>query len=419
MSIKKLLVLDTSFALEAIRNRGLQESVTCRDLDGYFEHVWSVHPFASLVSDPNSVKWSGFAEFHRLTERHTFIDGKMGRFSWLEWLPKLNFLLGQIALITRLIYLIKRENISVVRAADPLYNGLIGLIISKLTGVPLLVRVGANHDKSFETTGTPMMPRLFPSRRIEKAVGRFVLERAECVAGANQDNLDFAIANGAHLERTTLFRYGNLIDRLHFTDLDCRSEMTGWLEENNIAPKKFLMFVGRLEPVKHPDDPIKVLAELKRRGHEVKLLMVGDGQLRDQLSDLATNLGISDQVVFCGNQNQGFLASMYPLAAVVLSPHTGRALAEAALAGAKIVAYDVDWQGEMVESGITGELVAHMDWMQMADAANRILNDSIYAHRIGSGARDRALEMMDPDLLDEHERATYTRLLNDVSLEKL
>ena len=45
-----LLVLDTSYSLEDITKRGILDSVTCRDLDGYFKHVYSVHPFASIVT---------------------------------------------------------------------------------------------------------------------------------------------------------------------------------------------------------------------------------------------------------------------------------------------------------------------------------------------------------------------------------
>jgi glycosyltransferase involved in cell wall biosynthesis len=409
--MRKLLVIDTAFSFQAIRFRGLEDSVTCRDLNGYFSHVWSVHPFGSLVSD-NLVEFFGSPDVHQINKTHTFIDGKFGRFSSLKFTPKLNFILAQIELIIRLVYLIKKERISVVRAADPLYNGLLGFVLSRVTRIPLLVRVGANHDKIFETTGKPMMPRLFPSRSIEKKIGQFVLARADCVAGANQDNLNFAIANAARPERTTLFRYGNLIDKLHFSAPDSRNVMIDWLKERNLASYKFLLYVGRLEPVKHADDVVKVLGELRRRGHKLNLLMVGDGQMRDNLVNLASEIGVSDDVVFCGNQNQSFLASIFPLAAVVLSPHTGRALTEAALAGARVVAYDIDWQREMIESGVTGELVQHKDWMQMANATDKILKSPPYAKSIGDALRKRALLMMDPDKLDEHERNTYSIILD-------
>ena len=49
-----LLVLDAAYTLEMIRERGLESSITCRDLDGYFAHVFSVHPFATLLTSPDS-----------------------------------------------------------------------------------------------------------------------------------------------------------------------------------------------------------------------------------------------------------------------------------------------------------------------------------------------------------------------------
>src|SRR5207249_3226718 len=44
----RLLVLDTSYSLEAIRANRTEASVTCRDLGGFFDRVWTVHPFATL-----------------------------------------------------------------------------------------------------------------------------------------------------------------------------------------------------------------------------------------------------------------------------------------------------------------------------------------------------------------------------------
>src|SRR5947208_12743681 len=110
-------------------------------------------------------------------------------------------MLSQMDLFLRLAGLIRRERISVIRTGSPLYIGLFAWGLSRVTGIPFVIRVGANHDKYFQTTGQPLEPRLMRSRRIEKLVERFVLRRADLVAGANQDNLDFALANGARPER--------------------------------------------------------------------------------------------------------------------------------------------------------------------------------------------------------------------------
>ena len=117
-------------------------------------------------------------------------------------------------------------------------------------------------------------------------------------------------------------------------------------------------------------------------------------------------------VFFCGNQDQNWISSVIPFAEVVLSPHTGRALTEAALGGAPICAYDVDWQSELIESGISGELVPFEDYNQMAKITIKLLQDREYARKIGDGARGKALKMMNPEKLNNHEIKFYEKLIS-------
>lgn len=407
--VRKLLVLDTSYAWEEILARGIQHSVTCRDLDGFFEHVWTVHPFASLLESGTSK--FGRPETYSPAPRHTFINGKIGWFAKLRRLGTLNFLLGQSAIFVELAALIRREKISAIRAGDPLYCGLMGLALSRLCGIPLVVRVNANYDEAYEVTGRTMMPRLFPWRRLEKAVFGFVLSKADLVAAVNSDNLNFAVANRARPERSTVFRYGNLIDKQHLAAPETRERNWSVLSDVWDAPTPFLLSVSRLEPLKCPDQSIRAFAELRRRGHDIKLAMVGNGHLRESLGTLTRELGVEDHVAFFGNRDQAWLARVIPMASAVMSPCTGRALSECAFGGAPIAAYDLDWQRELIITGETGELAPAGDWSKLADGIERFLNDSAYARTVGQAVRKRAFDMLDPATLDQHERGEYERLL--------
>ena len=51
----KLIVIDTSYTLEDVYKKKLYQAIYSRDLGGFFHKVWSVHPFASLVTGS---KWS-------------------------------------------------------------------------------------------------------------------------------------------------------------------------------------------------------------------------------------------------------------------------------------------------------------------------------------------------------------------------
>ena len=406
-----LLVLDAAYTLEMIRVRGLEASITCRDLDGFFAEVFSVHPFATLLTSPEWGERYGPPQWYRLNDRNTVIEGRIGRFAWLGWLFPVNFLIGQIGLFITLVRLIRRERVAVIRVGDPLYLGLFGLALKAVTRRPLLIRVNGNNDKVRASTGQAMYPRFFRSIAVERRIEAFVFPRADVVAAPNQDNVDFAVSCGARLERTTVFRYGNLLAPEHRQPPSERGIDRPLFDRLGIEPGKYMLCIGRLQAVKFPDDAVRVLAGVIAAGHDVKLLFAGDGDMRGELTRLAESLGVSDRLVIGGNQNQAALAQLNAHCALVLSPLTGRALSESALGGAPLVAYDLDWQGDLVRNGETGALVPFRDVAALTAAAAAMLADPQRARLLGAGARARALAMLDPAMLDAHERDTYTRLL--------
>lgn len=409
-NVRKLLVLDSSYSLEAIRSRSLEDSVTCRDLKGFFEHVWTVHPFATLVTSDEWASKCGTPEVCSLAPNHTFIEGKVGRFSALQGLPKLNFFLSQINIFIQLVRLIRKEEISVVRVGDPHFLGIFGWGLSRLCRIPLAIRIAANYDLNYTVVGDMGSPKLFRARWVEKIIERFVLKRADLVACPSKNYMEFSLSNGAKPSSTVLFRYGNLIDKRHLVDPKHRPDGTAFLEELGLKNKRFLLAIGRLVSLKHPEHVIRILAELRLRGYDIKAALVGDGSLREELIALAGELGVEGEIVFCGNRDQQWLSMIIPHAAVVVSAFTGRALSEAAFGAAPIVAYDLDWQDELIQTGETGELVPELEWKKMAGSVETFLTNPEYACSMGKAVRQRALEMLDPEKLDQIERSAYQKL---------
>lgn len=405
---RHLLTLEGDYSLNSIRGRGLEHLITVRDLDGFFEHVWSVNPFVG--ADRSEADSSGFGppSVTRIAPRHTFIEGKVGYCTALSKVPILNFILAQCALVFRLSRLIRDERIGVIRASEPYYLGLMGLVLARLHQVPLVVRLIANYDGDF-WAGAPIYPRLFRWRWVEKLIDRYVLKRADLVAAGNEGIREYALANGAPEDRTTVFLVGHLIDPLHFFDepgrrADVRDEL-------GLGDRPFVVCVSRLEKVKHPEDVLLVLAEAKKRVPALAAVLVGDGSMRGELERRAVELGLEQDVIFAGNRDQRWIARALASAAVVLSPLTGRALVEAALSGTAIVAYDVDWQSELVRSGETGVLVPFRDTTRMAEATCELLANEDMAATLGKRARSLAVNAMDPEKLVRHEQAEYQKLL--------
>jgi glycosyltransferase involved in cell wall biosynthesis len=164
------------------------------------------------------------------------------------------------------------------------------------------------------------------------------------------------------------------------------------------------LYPGRLVPLQPVDRLRRALARARAAGAPIRLLVLGDGELRPELEQLARDLGIAAAVSFLGYRDDVVPHLAAADLAVLSSANEGTpvALIEAAAAGRPLVGTDVGGVADVVAPG-TGRLVASGDEEGLASAfAELATNPSM---RLEMGARAR-----------EHVRARYgdARLLADV-----
>jgi ubiquinone biosynthesis O-methyltransferase len=398
-----------SYTLKMFEQRQLQQALDSRRLGGYFSRVISVHPLAGVFEAGDDR--FGRPIVTRIDDAQIFVEGRLGRTRWLKAVGPVNFLLAQVDLLNQLIRMSREAGISVVRVGDPYYLGIMGWLLAKRLDRPLAIRVPFRYDEIRRITGRATMPRLFRFGWVEKAIERFIFPRCDLIAGANEDNMRYAIENGGRAEVATVFRYGNLLHSCHWVEPRNRPSADADLEELGLRGTVFVATVARLEPMKRVEDTIRIVAELVRRGCDIHALIIGDGSLRAALEEDSRARGLQRRIVFAGERKQEWIARVLPHAAAILSPHMGRALVEAALGAVPIVAFDYDWQREVVSDDETGYLVANGDWMRMADCTQSLLSDPARARAMGANARAKVSIMMDPARLMHHEQATYSSLL--------
>lgn len=413
---RSLVVVDTSYPSWTIGDWGTWEAVTCRDLDGYFDEVLTVNPIATAAPG-GQTPGASFPQTTRISQAHTFVDGT-DRYDWRgssRYMPRaLQFFIAQSQLLVQTVQWGRHNGAVAVRAGDVLYAGLFGLATARILGVPLVVRVGGNNARMRRELGRALMSRLFRVPAIEELVELLVLRNASAVLAANSDYLEFAVQSGADRTRCHVIRYGNLIDRDHFVAPSARLNPQSYLDEYGISGGvSIIMYVGRLEEAKRVDDVVQVCRRLRDDGHEFTCLLIGEGSEERQLREELGRFDLNDRVLLCGSRTQEWLASVLPRASVVVSPLTGRALTEAALAGAPVVAYDVDWQSEIIEHGVTGLLAPFGDVEALTAGAEYLLANPESAAKLGWALRQRALAMMDPMMLNSLEIGVYQGLKSD------
>lgn len=404
-------MIDTSYTSAGYDKMGNWSAVRYLDLHGFFDRVWTVNPLSRAA---NAASGRAHAEGPRqVSDRHVFLDGGFEPDLGENHLSAAHWAVSQVRLMFRLAGLVRGEHIDVVRGGDPLYAGLMATIVGAMTRRPVVVRVGGNNTEARSATGGALMPRLMRYPRVEQAVERFVLSRASGVIAANADNLEFAVRSGAPRKSSVVVRYGSLLDARHFIPPADRTRRD--LLESHFPSAtedtKIVMYVGRLESVKRPLDVLRVVQYLVQSGLDVVCLLVGDGAMKDEMHGFVSESALSERVVIAGSLPQEELVALLPAADLVVSPHTGRALAEAALAAAPIVAYDIDWQSELIQDGISGYLVPYLDISALSARAEEILSCTDLAQRFGLCARATAMDLLDPDLAVAQERAVYASLL--------
>jgi glycosyltransferase involved in cell wall biosynthesis len=153
--------------------------------------------------------------------------------------------------------------------------------------------------------------------------------------------------------------------------------------------------VGRLNAEKGMDKAIQALARLGEPS--ARLVIVGDGEDRDALEQLADELGVGDRVLFAGVQPHELVAKYMAAADVFLFP-TMRAeaaplvLPQAMACGVPVVASDIGGITEVVRrSGEYGVLVPPGEVEPLVSAMETLLGDEELRVRLGDAARRRIL----------------------------
>lgn len=410
--MRKLLYIDSSFTLSQIRRRGLEHVLQVRFLDGYFDHVWSAHPVDTHPASDPDASIMGAPIFERLGGNHVFVRGRYGRFRALSALAPLNALLALGSFISALITLVNKEKISVVRAGDPLLCGLIGLIVARLTGTKLVVRINGDHDMIRANTGEPIMRSLFRTGAVERCIEKLVLSRANWIFAPSKNYSDFAVRKGANPALISEVRYGNLIDPKHFCHPKVRGDVDSADLQKKLSERPWIVHLGRLQKLKHAEDCYEVLRHLATKDRDVGLLLIGDGPLRQTIARRSEADELRERVLFLGNIDQELIARILPRCKLALSPLTGRALVEVALAELPVVAYNLDWQHEVVVNDVTGILVPAGDTAAMALGAARLLGDPALSSILGANARRQMLDLLDPQEQTLREIEAYASLVS-------
>ena len=137
-----------------------------------------------------------------------------------------------------------------------------------------------------------------------------------------------------------------------------------------------LLFAGKFAPVKRPLDVVRAVALCRQAGLDRELLMAGDGQLRQEITSTADELGVP--VHLLGFYNQTEMPKAYSAADILVLPSTqetwGLVTNEALACGRPVVVSDAcGCAPDLVEEGKTGSTFKVGDIDALKAAIERVV----------------------------------------------
>jgi len=280
------------------------------------------------------------------------------------------------------LWLALTHRFDAIHAFRSLPEGLVAWAVARLTFRPVVIYA---HGEELTTWG----------RGRKYQAMRFALQHADRIIANSDYTRDVLIGMGVNPSRINLIYPGVDIERfrpgLPCDDLKAKIGL--------LVDEKLILSVGRLQRRKGFDMVIRSIPELCKTGLVARYALIGIGEDRDYLYNLAEELGVADKVHLLGHVDAEDLPRWYNACDVFVMPNReingdtegfGMVFIEAAACGKPALAGAAGGTGAAVLDGETGLRVDGNSEESVAQGLIKLLPNREKAEKMGHHGWSRA-----------------------------
>jgi len=273
-----------------------------------------------------------------------------------------------------------------------------GRLAARMAGVPVVVSTLHNADD---------WAQRWPMGALYGATARFT---DKLIAVSDEIRRFHIEKTGVPAGKVTVIENG--VDIRRFKRIQAAGEKIR--AEYGISPASILFgIIGRLKPQKDHVTFLKAAAHVLRKTPSARFLVVGDGPLRNELENLASELGVTPAVIFTGLRSD-IPAVLAALDVLILSsrweglPVT---LLEGMAAEKAVVATSVNGINGVAVPDVTALLVPPEDSAALAEACLKLAFDLDLRMRLGWAGFERVSARYSLDVMIDRTAGVYNDLL--------
>jgi len=324
-------------------------------------------------------------------------------------IPLIRHLLLSIQQFLMGVMVLKGEKIDLLYCPTPMSPPAV--LLKKLFHLPLMVKVqGDSAFKLYRVKGKRL------SAFLNMASERLTLRAADVVLPMSSFTAQYAIRHGADPKRTSIQPF-KILDLNWMAAADGRAIRTHY----GIAlDAPIVLCIARLSSEKGLEYLIRASSAVADQIPNMRLVIVGDGPLREGLVSLVRSLNLSEKVFFAGKVGHrevwNYIASCNLLVLPSIWPEgLGMVLVEAMLMGKPVIGSDIGGIKDVIKEGINGYLVPPKDIDKLALRISELLSNQRLAKNFGENGKNiaqayiRSFRTID-EILAEANRRLKTRL---------
>lgn len=297
------------------------------------------------------------------------------------------------ALTNKLAAVANVEHPDLIHAHSPTLNGIPARRVARTFRVPFVYEIRAFWEDAAVDHGTTREGSL--RYRLTRASETWLCKRADAVVTICEGLRKDLIGRG--IDASKIHVVPNGVDPSLFEPRPADPALRARLGLNG-GP--VLGFIGSFYRYEGLDVLVDAMAEILRVRPDARLVLVGGGEVEDEIKAQVEDRGLGKAVHFSGRVPQSETAAYYSVMDLLVYPRRSMRLTElvtplkpleAMALGKAVVGSDVGGIRELVEDGVTGRLVPAGDGRSLARACISMIQDREEIGAMGGRARARAI----------------------------
>jgi glycosyltransferase involved in cell wall biosynthesis len=312
-----------------------------------------------------------------------------------------------IYLLTGLLKTIKvavREKCFLIESHFIVPTGLIGCVAAKILRKPFTVSA---HGADITTTDTGLSIAAHP---LLKKLIKIVLRRADYVIANSEFSKKILESLGADPSKIQITWAGG-IDESMFYPVKDKALLRDKFRLSH--DEVIILFVGNLTRKKGVNFLVESFRQMKAKKLSLRLLLVGDGEVRKELETEIIRTGMENDILLMGALPYAQVSEIYALSDIFVLPSLmegmGRVIIEAMSSGLAVIGSRVGGINDLIQDGKDGILFQPGSVDDLTRCLNLLIGDEELRLKLGAEARLKVKNKFSRKIQKQKMNEIYTR----------